>query len=231
MPDERRLVYGRRRGRPLRAGQRALTETLQPQLSLSLPPAGRLDPRAAFPEPTREIWLEIGFGGGEHLAEQALLHPDIGIIGCEVFENGVAKLLALIERRRLANIRLFTDDARLLIAALAPASIGRVFILFPDPWPKHRHKKRRIVSAETLDGLAWIMTAGAELRLATDDSDYLAAMLELATGHPAFEWTARRPDDWRERPPDWPPTRYEAKARAAGRLPGFLRFIRRAPSE
>ena len=227
MPVERRLVYGRRRGRPLRLGQRLLTGTLLPQLSLSLPAAGELDPGSAFAEPPREIWLEIGFGGGEHLAEQALSHPDIGFIGCEVFENGVAKLLALIERRRLANVRIFNDDARLLIAALPPALIGRVFILFPDPWPKRRHHKRRIVSAETLDGLARIMTAGAELRLATDDRDYLVAMLDLVCRHPAFEWTARRPADWRERPSDWPATRYEAKARSAGRAPFFLRFIRR----
>ncbi len=227
MPVERRLVYGRRRGRPLRLGQRLLTGTLLPQLSLSLPSAGELDPRSAFAEPPREIWLEIGFGGGEHLAEQALSHPDIGFIGCEVFENGVAKLLALIERRRLANVRIFNDDARLLIAALPPASIGRVFILFPDPWPKRRHHKRRIVSAETLEGLARIMTAGAELRLATDDRDYLVWMLDLVCRHPAFEWTARRPADWRERPSDWPATRYEAKARTAGRAPFFLGFRRR----
>jgi len=143
-----------------------------------------------------------------------------------VFENGIAKLLADIERRELANIRLFTDDARLLIAALPPASIGRVFILFPDPWPKARHHKRRIVSRETLDQFARIMTDAAELRLATDDPDYFSSMLERVTGHPAFEWIARRPADWRERPADWPPTRYEEKARAASRALFFLRARR-----
>jgi tRNA (guanine-N7-)-methyltransferase len=227
MGGERRLVYGRRRGRPLRAGQRLLTSALLPQLSLQLPTAGGLDPRTAFAGPQQQIWLEIGFGGGEHLADQAERHPDIGFIGCEVFENGIARLLTLIERHRLANIRIFNDDARLLIAALPPASLVGVFILFPDPWPKRRHHKRRIVSSETLNGLARIMAGGAELRLATDDHNYLASMLELVCRHPAFEWTARCASDWRQRPSDWPATRYEAKARAAGRTPYFLRFRRR----
>ena len=172
-----------------------------------------------FADPPRSVWLEIGFGGGEHLAAQAELRRDIGFIGCEVFENGIAKLLGEVECRHLANIRLFIDDARLLIGALPAASVERVFILFPDPWPKRRHHKRRIVSRETLDGLARIMSDGAELRLATDDPDYFSWMLECVTGHPAFAWLARRPADWRERPPDWPPTRYEEKARAAGRSP------------
>ena len=180
-----------------------------------------------FPAGASAVWLEIGFGGGEHLAEQAARHPEIGFIGSEVFENGVAKLLAEIDRRRLGNVRLFANDARPLIEALAPASIGRVFILFPDPWPKQRHHKRRLVAAPTLDCLAEIMPAGAELRLATDDPGYLVWMLEHATAHPGFVWLARRPADWRERVPDWPATRYEEKARAAGRTPAFLRFIRR----
>jgi tRNA (guanine-N7-)-methyltransferase len=211
----------------LRPGQQRLFETLLPELSISLPQAGRLDPRTLFPAGIASVWLEIGFGGGEHLAEQAERHPEIGFIGSEVFENGVGKLLGEIDRRRLGNVRLFAEDARPLIEALAPASIGRVFILFPDPWPKQRHHKRRLVSAPTLDRLAEIVPEGAELRLATDDPGYLAWMLEHATAHPGFVWLARRPADWRERPPDWPPTRYEAKARAAGRSPVFLRFARR----
>jgi tRNA (guanine-N7-)-methyltransferase len=175
----------------------------------------------------RPIWLEIGFGGGEHLADQAACRPAIGFLGCEVYENGIARLIAEIDRRGLANIRVFSGDARLLLAALPAASVDRVFILFPDPWPKERHKKRRLVAGETLDRLAAIMRGGAELRLATDDPDYLAWMLERVTRHSAFEWLARRPADWRERPADWPPTRYEEKARAAGRSPYFLRIIRR----
>jgi tRNA (guanine-N7-)-methyltransferase len=226
-PTQRRVLYGRRRGRPLRPGRQGLVQQLLPSLAFSLPPSGRLDPRALFADPPRSVWLEIGFGGGEHLAALAERHPEIGFIGCEVFENGIAKLLGEVERRRLGNLRLYIDDARLLIVALAESSIERVFILFPDPWPKERHKKRRIVSRQTLDALAVIMTEGAELRLATDDPDYFAWMLEGVTGHPGFEWLARRATDWRERPPDWPATRYEEKAAAAGRAPSFLRARRR----
>jgi tRNA (guanine-N7-)-methyltransferase len=227
-PDSRSQFYGRRRGRPLRAGQAERKSALLPRLAVALPENGGLDPTALFSTPPREVWLEIGFGGGEHLAEQAERHPDIGFIGCEVFENGVAKLLGEIDRRGLANVRVHADDARPLLAALPARSIGRVFILFPDPWPKARHHKRRLIAPATLDRLAEIMTDRAELRLATDDPGYLAWMLEHVTAHPAFVWTARRPADWRERPPDWPATRYETKARKAGRAPAFLRFERRA---
>ena len=221
------MLYGRRRGRPLHRGQQALVATLLPRLGVTLPAAGPLDPSALFDPRPDEVWLEIGFGSGEHLAAQAAAHPAIGFIGCEVFENGIAKLLADVQRRALANVRILTDDARLLIAALPSASIGRVFILFPDPWPKQRHHKRRIVAGETLAALAAIMTDGAELRLATDDLDYLAWMLARVPAHPAFAWLADRPSDWRDRPADWPATRYEAKAIAAGRRPYFLRFRRR----
>lgn len=199
-----------------------------PQLAIALPEQGLLDPAALFPQPPPPVWLEIGFGGGEHLAAQAEAGPDIGFIGCEVYENGVARLLGEIAGRGLGNVRILADDARLLLDCLKPASIGRIFILFPDPWPKQRHRKRRLVAPATLDRLAAIMRPGAELRLATDDPDYLVSMLELLTDHPDFVWLARRPADWRERPPDWPPTRYEEKARAAGRPSVFLRFVRRA---
>jgi tRNA (guanine-N7-)-methyltransferase len=197
-----------------------------PRLAFTLPDSGKLDPRALFAAPVEALWLEIGFGGGEHLAAQAAAYPAIGMIGCEIFENGIVKLLGEVTRRGLANLRLFVDDARQLIAALPEASLARVFILFPDPWPKLRHHKRRIVTTETLDRLAFVMADGAELRLATDDRDYLSWMLERLTAHRAFEWLARSPEDWRRRPEDWPPTRYEQKALAAGREPVFLRFGR-----
>ena len=223
-----RRVYGRRRGRPLRQGRRLLTASRLPQLAITLPQAGALDPKNLFPTPPASVWIEIGFGAGEHLAAQAEQDRTIGFIGCEVFENGIARLLGEIARRDLDNIRIFADDARLLLDCLAPASIGRVFILFPDPWPKQRHHKRRLVAPATLDRLASVMQPGAELRLATDDRGYLVWMLEHVTAHPDFAWAARTPADWRERAPDWPATRYEEKARAAGRMPVFLRFIRRA---
>jgi tRNA (guanine-N7-)-methyltransferase len=220
------LVFGRRRGRALRPGQKVLIRDFLPQFALTIPVSGQLDCRGVFGTGDRSIWLEIGFGGGEHLAVQAEHYPEISFIGCEVFENGIVKLLAHIKRRRIENIRVFTDDARLLIAALPKASIERVFVLFPDPWPKRRHEGRRLVSRETLDTLAGVMTDGGELRLATDDRNLLAWMLERITDHPAFTWPARRPRDWCERPADWPLTRYEEKAGAAGRLPIFLRFRR-----
>ena len=148
-----------------------------------------------------------------------------------MFENGIAKLLGEIAAPAdLAQHSLLPATRASLIAALPPASIGRVFILFPDPWPKARHRKRRIVSNETLDQLGAVMPDGAELCLATDDRDYFSSMLERVTGHPAFEWLARRAADWRQRPADWPPTRYEEKARAAGRAPFFLRARRRSRS-
>jgi tRNA (guanine-N7-)-methyltransferase len=221
------MLYGRRRGRPLRPGQRRLVETSLPALAVAVPASGILDPRTLFAAPFETVWLELGFGGGEHLAAQAEAHPAIGLLGSEVYANGVAKLLAQIDRKGIDNIRVFADDARLLVAALAERCLGRVFVLFPDPWPKERHKKRRLVSTALLDGLAGAMEDHAELRLATDDMDYARAMLERTIAHPAFRWRADGPRDWRERPADWPATRYEMKALAAGRKPLYLRFERR----
>ena len=174
------------------------------------------------------MWLEVGFGGGEHLAAQAMSRRDVGLIGSEPFVNGLASLCALIDEGGLANIRIHDDDARLLIECLADASIARMFLLFPDPWPKARHHKRRFVSAETLDACARILADGAEMRIATDDRGYCRWMLEHFARHDAFSWTARGPGDWRQRPDDWPPTRYEAKARDQGRPPVFLTY-RRVP--
>ena len=228
----RRTLHGRRRGKKLRAGQQSLLDTLLPRLALALPPenAGepaRIDLAQAFGGrlPAGGVWLEIGFGAGEHLVWQAEHHPDVGLIGCEPYLNGVAKCLAHIERAGVTNIRLFTDDARLVMAALPDRSLSRAFVLFPDPWPKTRHHKRRFVQRESLDVLARLMIPGAELRLATDDPSYLPWMIEQACTHPAFEWLADRPADWRGRPADWPPTRYEQKM-LAGR-PTFLRLRRR----
>ena len=192
--------HGRRRGRRLRQQREDLVATLLPSLEVSLPADGSaLDVAAQFARPMREIWLEIGFGNGEHLIWQAQNHANVGIIGAEPFLNGVARLLSYIGESAVENVRILPDDVRPVLARLPAASIGRVFILFPDPWPKVRHHKRRLVSAETLDRLAVILADGAELRLATDDADYAAWMLRLGLAHSAFEWQARRPDDWRRR--------------------------------
>jgi tRNA (guanine-N7-)-methyltransferase len=221
----RRQIWGRRQGPKLRPGRQALLETLLPKLSLDLPAEGLLDAASLFAD-AHTVWLEIGFGGGEHLAAQAGAHPEVGLIGVEPFITGVAKLLNLIEEGGLTNVRLLVDDARLLLTALPDGSIARTFILFPDPWPKLRHHKRRIVSRSTVPELARVMRPGAELRLATDDADYARWMLEAVLAERRFAWLAERAADWRERPPDWPATRYEEKAHAAGRAPVFLRFER-----
>lgn len=227
VPSTDPRFHGRRRGRRLRARREELVDALLPALEISLPAdGGSIDPPALFTPPVRDVWLEIGFGNGEHLVWQAQQHPDIGFIGAEPFLNGVARLLSHIDESDVDNIRVIPDDVRPFLARLPAASLGRVFILFPDPWPKARHHKRRLISGETLDQLAKVMTDGAELRLATDDADYMAWILRIGLAHPAFEWMARRPDDWRRRPDDWPATRYEQKNRSGGKGPVFLIFRR-----
>lgn len=214
----------------MRQGRQRALEELLPELGIELAGGAPLHPSTLFPKPPHDVWLEIGFGGGEHLAWQAVHHPAVGLIGCEPFVNGVARLLSLVAERNLDNVRVLPDDARPLLDRLAPGSIGRAFILFPDPWPKARHHRRRIVSEPVLDRLAAVMREGAELRLATDDMDYLRWMLERLLAHPAFEWMAEGPEDWRARPQDWPATRYEEKALRQGRRPVYLRFRRRGAS-
>ena len=221
-----RLIYGRRTGHRLRPGRRRLLDELLPQLQVHLPENGTLDPATLFAHQPERVWLEIGFGGGEHLAAQAAAHPQIGLIGCEPFVGGVARLLSLIEAQGLSNVRLFTDDARLLMKALPGACLERIFVLFPDPWPKTRHHKRRIVNPATAAAFVRLLRPGGELRLATDDMGYARAMLLALRRQPALQWQARRPTDWRGRPVDWPQTRYESKALAAGRACVHLCFVR-----
>jgi tRNA (guanine-N7-)-methyltransferase len=218
----RGLLYGRRKGPKLSAHQTHLHETLLPQLSLQLKP--NTDPRSYFSEAVDDVWLEVGFGAGEHLLWQAGQHPNVGLIGAEPYESGVAKLLSRIPNG-MPNIRLHEGDARDIIEALPDASIGRFFILFPDPWPKTRHHKRRFIQTDMLDQLARILKPGAELRFATDDKSYLPWALERLMAHPQFAWTAECVPDWSARPADWPQTRYEAKAIKGP--PVFLRFERR----
>lgn len=225
--DRERIFYGRRKGRPIRAGRQRLLEELFPRIKVDLG-ENPIDPATLFVPPVRDVWLEIGFGGGEHLAEQARAHPDIGMIGCEPFINGVARLLSEIDNDGLDNIRIHADDARDLIDCLTDASIDRAFVLFADPWPKARHNRRRFIGPENLDRLARVMKDGAELRLASDQMPLIRWMLFHTTNHPDFEWVVRGPRDWRSRPDDWPPTRYEAKAIGKGIACVYLTFRRRA---
>jgi tRNA (guanine-N7-)-methyltransferase len=218
--------FGRRRGRKLSARQQHLLDAVLPCVTLSINQPLPASLAELFAVPTSRTWLEIGFGGGEHLIWQADAHPDVGLIGCEVFEDGVVKALSAIEQRGLANVRLSTDDARELLRHLPDASIERVFVLFPDPWPKKRHVKRRLVNRGLFDQLARLMRPGAELRIGTDIADYLRTMLLAVRGRADFAWQVQGPRDWRERPADWPQTRYEAKAMREGRRCYFLRFIR-----
>jgi len=227
MPGGRQF-YGRRQGHRLRQGSQNLVDRRLRALSVPLDtdPLQPVDPARLFPFGTRALWLEIGFGGGEHLAAQAAANPDTGLIGCEPFINGVASLLRQVEDRGLRNVRVHADDARDLLDRLPDAVLGRVFILFPDPWPKSRHHRRRIVTGETLDALARVMAGGADLRLATDHTGYGHWMLTHLVRHSAFAWMAEKPADWCRRGGDWPATRYERKAVAKGESCLYLRFRR-----
>lgn len=198
-----------------------------PRLAVTVPNDTTLNPKKQFSPPSASVWLEIGFGGGEHLAWQAAENPDVGMIGCEVFENGVASLLRAVERDSLENVRIATADARLLLERLPAESIARAFLLFPDPWPKRRHAARRFLQRETLDLLAQALQDGAEFRAASDDPKMQAWMLKQLLETPDFVWTALGAADAYRRPDDWPGTRYEAKAVAAGRRPIYLTFRRR----
>jgi tRNA (guanine-N7-)-methyltransferase len=194
---------------------------------MEVPPGGPLDLKATFPERIGEVWLEIGAGNGEHAVWQAERNPSIGVIAVEPYINGLSNLLAMVRERDLDNVRVSAGDARLLLGRLTPGSIARVFILFPDPWPKRRHWRRRIVTIELLDALARVMATNGELRIATDHPDYLVAILQLVQSHPRFTWQPRKAEDWRCRPDDWPQTRFEAKGLASNRPPTFLslRFL------
>ena len=198
-----------------------------PVIRVAVPETGCIRTDALFSRPVRELWLEVGFGSGEHLAAQARANPDVGLIGCEVFVNGIAALLASMAQDAITNVRIFDDDARLLMMRLPDASVGRVFVLFPDPWPKTRHAARRFVSAENLDTLARLMRDGAELRFASDHAEYVRQTLDIVSRDERFAWPARTRADWR-RPGDAIVTRYEAKAERQGRTCVHLRFVRRS---
>jgi tRNA (guanine-N7-)-methyltransferase len=217
-------LFGRRKGRPLRARKSALMRDLLPRVAIELPAKGAWDPRALFGTPPAQVWLEVGFGGGEHLAAQAALHSGIGFIGCEPFVNGVASLLEHIDKQKLSNIRVFPDDARTLLDALPDACLDRCFVLYPDPWPKKRHIERRFINSENLDRLARTLKPGAELRLATDVGQLAEWMREQTAAHQAFAPVY----DGDTPPPDWGATRYEQKGLKAGRTPHYFIVKRRS---
>lgn len=221
--------FGRRRGRKLRPRKSDLLKNKLPAVALDLktPAPAPLEQIFHSPDaasPIAETWLEIGFGGAEHLICQAENHPEVGLIGCEPFEDGVVKALAAIEEKELHNLRLHADDARDVLRWLPEASLSRVFILFPDPWPKKRHVKRRLISPQLLRQLARVMKPGAQLRIGTDIGDYLRTILIAFQTEPLFRWLAKSPADWRARPFNWPQTRYEQKAIREGRRCYYLTF-------
>ena len=214
--------YGRIKSRPIKPRQAALVEDLLPSLR---PPEGPFDPRDLMAG-TREAWLEIGFGGGEHMASQAARAPEVLIVGCEPFLNGVASAVRHVADQDLKNVRIHDGDARELAARLPDASLERVFILFPDPWPKARHHKRRIVQTGMVAELARVLKPGGRLRFATDVAGYADWALERILASPDFEWPAQKADDWRIAPADHITTRYEEK-RLGDCEPVFFDFIRR----
>jgi tRNA (guanine-N7-)-methyltransferase len=226
-PDVRRGFFGRRKGHRLRSRQAGLIETLLPRLALDVnaPPPEKLTP--VFPLPVEDIRLEIGFGGGEYLIAQAEAHPHTGFIGCEPFVNGMAKALAAIDARALANIRLHLGDAVPLLDWLPSASVGRIDLVYPDPWPKRRHWKRRFVQEQTIVDMARVLRPGGEFRFVSDIPDYAAWTLARLLRSPDFTWTAERADDWRRPWPGFVGTRYEAKAVREGRAPCYLAFRRK----
>jgi len=222
----RRNFYGRRQGRPLRENRKKLMETLLPSITVTVRPNETIDPAALFATPKNEYWLEIGFGGGEHLAEQAKANPQAGLIGCEIFLNGIASALSHIDADKLDNVRIYPEDVRDLLTVLKPQSFTKIFLLFPDPWHKARHAGRRFVNQANLDIVANLLKPGGEFRIGSDDPVYIGWSLAHITRHPAFKWLAESAADWAVRPADWPPTRYEQKAIRQGRVPHYFRFKR-----
>ena len=219
------IFRGRRHGRRLRPNMEKLIIHQLPKVQIKQVDGELLiSTLALFSTNITETWMEIGFGAGEHLAWQADNNPNIGFIGCEPFVNGIASLLRHASNKKLSNIRILPDDVRPFLSHLPDHCISRLFILFPDPWRKRRHKSRRIIQKSTLDEFYRLLKPSSELRIATDDPIYLRWILSHFNSHKGFEWLARRPEHWRIRPNDWPETRYEKKALIAGRSPVFLKY-------
>ena len=217
--------FGRRKGHALRPRQAALLDTLLPRLALDLAKPAPSDLRTLF-DGVEDVRLESGFGGGEHLVAEAEQHPRTGFIGIEPFVNGMAKALTLIDERKLTNIRLHHGDATDVLAWLPPASLARFDLIYPDPWPKRRHWKRRFVQDGSVAAIGRIVRPHGEFRFASDIPDYVAWTLNRLMRSPHFVWTAEQADDWRTPWPGFTSTRYEAKAKREGRVPCYLIFRR-----
>jgi tRNA (guanine-N7-)-methyltransferase len=226
-PDVRRGFFGRRKGHRLRPHQAGLIETLLPRLALDLDVPAPDALASLFPPGVAEVRLEIGFGGGEYLVAQAAAHPHTGFIGCEPFVNGMAKALAAIDARKLVNIRLHLGDAVAVLDWLPAGSLAGIDLVYPDPWPKRRHWKRRFVQERTIADMARILRPGGAFRFVSDIPDYAAWTLARVLRSPDFIWTAERADDWRLPWPGFVGTRYEAKAVRERRVPCYLAFRRR----
>lgn len=222
-----RRFFGRRKGHRLRAHQAELIETLLPRLALDLRQPAAEPLTALFPVPVTEVRLEIGFGGGEHLIAEAGRNPHIGFLGCEPFVNGMAKALAAIEAQGSRNVRLHLGDAVPVLSWLPPASLAGVDLLYPDPWPKRRHWKRRLIQDDTVAAMARVLRPEGLFRFASDSADYAAWTLLRFLRAPDFAWTPERADDWRKPWPDFLDTRYHRKATREGRAPTYLVFRRR----
>jgi tRNA (guanine-N7-)-methyltransferase len=224
--EPRNALYGRRKGKPLSARRARLMATLYKTIEIDVSAPSPDDLASLFPMPVSAVCLEIGFGGGEHLIQEATAAPGTGFIGVEPFEAGMAKAVSAIDQAGLGTIRLFDGDAARLLDWLPPASLDRVDLLYPDPWPKRRHWKRRFVNADNLDRLARVIKPGALFRFASDIPSYVEWTLLRLLKRDDFAWTAETADDWRRPFPGWPGTRYEKKAVAAGRKPAYLVFRR-----
>lgn len=242
-PRKEHRFYGRRKGKKLKESRVVLLESFLPKVSLpSFEKDDVCDPASLFPFVPEQVWLEVGFGGGEHLAGQALRHPSVGFIGAEVFLNGITSLLVHLtgmEKRgdvdpetvglqegRADNVRVYADDVRDLFPHFKDGSFDRIYVLFPDPWPKNRHSDRRFIGPKNIPVLARLLKKGGELRVASDDMTYIRWTLQHLTDSDDFEWTAETADDWRKPPVDWVNTRYEQKALAKGKKPVYLIFKR-----
>ncbi|HLZ04638.1 MAG TPA: tRNA (guanine(46)-N(7))-methyltransferase TrmB [Bradyrhizobium sp.] len=218
--------FGRRKGHRLRAHQADLITHLLPQLVLDIGAGVHSSLTELFDPPPNAVRLEIGFGGGEHLAAEAQKLPHTGFIGCEPYVNGMAKILAQIEAHNIGNIRLFAGDAADLLAWLPQASLARIDLIHPDPWPKRRHWKRRFVQDATVAAMARVLTRGGEFRFVSDIDDYCAWTLAHLLRSPDFRWLAERADDWRLPWDGYTMTRYGRKAEREGRVANYLRFER-----